>query len=411
MQIPEIQREFVGCHGERIDSYARAMPVVSSHGKQSLGNDGLSELPYSRSVEKKIGGRFDRDMVRRAVAYRHFPVASTHRSRSLFRDWRGSRDQSALWQWHLAPLSCVQGGRNDPVALAGCAADPVEPWRVAMSALGGATKAISLAEARRLGPRWVVQEKRDGIFARLCLNSQGRVGRGFSRSGREIEGHLLDGIRGALLGWPHAELIGELEAYTERSVMAIESRGQALVHLFDCLHDGSRSLIGEPYSRRRDAMCRMQAEVECYGPSAPWVVDSEGRAHERASGRYAETELRDWRVAPILPQSPIARIDLCWESHVLAGDGEGLVLVCLDAPIGARACKQKCKPSDTIDCEVREVEEKIVVCEWNGHAFKVYRGRQDVAVGDIVEVRHLGWYPNGVLPKHPSIVRVRRELH
>ena len=276
----------------------------------------------------------------------------------------------------------------------------------------GATKRADLAEARQLGRRWVVQEKKDGIYVRICLDSRGRVGHVFSRSEREVHRNQLSGIRGALLGRPHAELVGELEASTESACAAVKKRGQPLVHLFDCLHDGTHSLADRPYSARRDALYRMQSEVVNYGPDAPWLRDADGRARERDSGRYTHEKLTDWRVAPIVPQSPLASLGDAWE-RVKADDLEGLVLVNLDAKAGARASKLKLKPLETIDALVLTAARTTIVCTWNGHPFTVGRTRaaDGVAEGDVVEVRHAGWYDGSVTPRFPALVRVRRDLH
>jgi ATP-dependent DNA ligase len=268
----------------------------------------------------------------------------------------------------------------------------------------GATKHVTLSEARRLGSNWVVQEKVDGMYVRVCLNSRGRVDRVFSRSGAEVGRDLLEGIRGARLGRGHAELTGELEAHTESGNAAALARGQRLVHLFDCLHDGARSLVRSPYRERRDALWRMQSEVECYGPR---TTPAQPRA---TSGRYASSMVRDWRVAPIVPQAPLARLDALWDDVVRDRGGEGLVLVNLDAPAGAPASKLKCKPYETIDASAIHVSRTVVTCAWAGQPFNVQRGRHHVELGEVVEVRHAGWFGAGVVPRFPAIVRVRRDL-
>ena len=276
----------------------------------------------------------------------------------------------------------------------------------------GATKRADLADVRRLGRRWVVQEKKDGIYVRVCLDSRGRVGHVFTRSDGEVHRNQLSGIRGALLGRPHAELVGELEASTEAGIKAAADRGQPLVHLFDCLHDGTRSLASAPYHARRDALYRMQSEVVNYGPDAPWLRDADGRARERDSGRYTYEKLTDWRVAPIVPQSPLASLSDAWE-RVKSEDMEGLVLVNLDAKAGARNAKLKVKPYETIDALVVTAARTTIVCTWNGHPFTVGRTKaaDGVAEGDVAEVRHAGWYSGSVTPRFPALVRVRRDLH
>jgi hypothetical protein len=266
----------------------------------------------------------------------------------------------------------------------------------------GATKRVTLAEARQFGSRWVVQPKIDGQFVRLYLDGRGRVAKVFARSGAEVHRGLLDGILGAHLGRP-------LEAHTEAGNAAAARRGQRMVHLFDCLHDGVRSLVRAPYRDRRDALWRLQSEVVNYGQEAPWLRDEEGRAHDRSTGRYTYARLTDWRVAPIVPQAPLAALESEWE-RVKATDLEGLVLVNLDAPAGAPASKLKLKPLETIDATVLSVSRTTVTCAWNGCPFMVGRGRHIVDPGEIVEVRHAGWYGGAAVPRFPALVRVRRDL-
>lgn len=267
----------------------------------------------------------------------------------------------------------------------------------------GATKHVTLAAARALGPRWVVQEKVDGQFARLYLDGRGRVAKAFSRNEREVHPDQLRGILGAHLGRPHAELIGELEAHTESACKAVAERGQPLVHLFDCLHDGVRSLVDLPYHARRDTLYRMQSELEC-------TEDKRGDRKRAADGRFRAPRLTGWRVAPIIPQAPLSALERVWGDVVVDGEREGLVLVNLDARAGAPCSKLKCKPLETLDAVAVSVSRTTVTCQWRGRLFNLGRGRHHVEVGEAVEVRHCGWYEGGCLPRFPSIVRVRRDL-
>jgi hypothetical protein len=259
-------------------------------------------------------------------------------------------------------------------------------------AYAGATKAATLAAAATLGPRWVVQPKVDGIYVRLFLDGRGRVAGAATRAGLEVHRSQLDGILGQRIGWPLAELVGELVAC-----------GQPLVHLFDCVHDGRRSLTGDPYHARRDALWRMQSDVECASPRPEGPRDAR-------TGRYAARRLTGWRVAPIVPQAPLSALERLWGEVVVEGDGEGLVAVNLDAPAGARASKLKIKPWEGLDCDVVGVARTTVTCLWRGSPFVVARRWHEPAVGDVVEVRHSGWYAGGQTPKWPSLVRVRRDM-
>jgi len=266
----------------------------------------------------------------------------------------------------------------------------------------GATTPIALRDVARLGAGWAIQPKVDGILVHLHLNSRGRVGHVFMRRGAPAPRHLTGHLVGALLGAPHAELVGEFEAMTDAGEAAAVAGGFRRVHLFDCLHNGSRSLVREPYAARRDALWRLQSAVQCAAPDddprpAPWR-------------RYRDPVPPGWKLAPIVPQVAAGRASWAWEEWVKAVDGEGLVVVALGARAGARASKRKVKPWETLDCVVHEVGQRRVTCLWNGHPFTVYRGKHYVEPGNVVEVSHAGWYQRGVTPKFPRLIRVRRDL-
>jgi ATP-dependent DNA ligase len=262
----------------------------------------------------------------------------------------------------------------------------------------GATARTSLREVKALNPRrYAIQEKKDGCYVRLHLDAAGRVRLAFTRSEREVPAAQLGAIRGALIGRPHSVLIGELEAYTEAGSKAAAARGQAFVHLFDCLHDGEHSLERLPYRVRRDALWRAWVEAE--------VKSFTSRRDKR--GRFAR--LRDTALAPIVAQRPLAQLEDAWGEVVVDGEREGLVVVNLSAPAGARSSKLKCKPFETLDCRAVAVARTTVTLEWRGALFNAGRGRHHVEVGEVCEVRHAGWYASGC-PRFPALVRVRREL-
>lgn len=265
----------------------------------------------------------------------------------------------------------------------------------------GATKAVRLLDLERLPSSFVIQPKIDGVYVTLYLDGRGRVCRVFMRSGAEAPRHLVSHLLGALVGSPHAEVVGELEAMTDAGEAAA-ARGPRRVHLFDCTHDGERSMVRLPYRERRDALWRMQSAVQCATPD-----DDHRPAPYR---RYRDPVLPGWRLTPIVEQVPANRASWAWDAWVKESDGEGLVAVNLDAPVGRPASKLKCKPWESIDCRAVAVARTTVTCSWNGHLFNVSRGRHHVEVGDLVEVHIAGWYGTGVVPKFPAIVRIRRDL-
>ncbi len=267
----------------------------------------------------------------------------------------------------------------------------------------GATKRMALRDVAELGARFAVQPKKDGIYVRIYLDGRGRIARLFMRNGREVPAHLTSHLVGALVGAPCATVVGELEAMSERGEAAARC-GPRKVHLFDCLHDGERSLLRAPYRARRDALWRMSAKVQCEAPDddhrpMPWR-------------KYRDAIGAGWRLTPIVQQVAPRWARDAWEEWVVGPDegDEGLVVVDLEASVGARGAKGRVKTSETIDAVVVQVARTTLTCEYRGRYFNVARGKHYAEVGEVVEVRCDGFYETGVLPKFPSVIRVRREL-
>lgn len=319
--------------------------------------------------------------------------------------------------------------------------------RTRPSDYGGATARITRADAAKLGPRWVCQPKIDGAWVRIHLDGQGRIERLFTRSGLElaasgrrsetaaearrriraaraaacgkpltpyherrteprrvVEPGIADGLIGALVGAPGSVLVGEIEAFTEAGNRIAAANGHRRIHLFDVIRAGEEYVARQPYHVRRDALWRMQSEVECNGGE-----QVTGRARD-AEGCFVSPKVPGWRLTPIVPQWPASLVEVAWGDVVIDGEGEGLVLVNLDAGMGAKSSKIKCRPWETLDCPVVGVSRTTITATWCGHPFNVARGKHEPAVGDVVEVKHAGFYETGVTPKYPSLVRVRREL-
>jgi len=268
----------------------------------------------------------------------------------------------------------------------------------------------TIARDRRLA----VQPKIDGCYAELELDAAGRVAAVRSRTGRAI-GADLHQLDGELLGAPHSVLVGELEAHTEAGIRAASAlpRARPHVHLFDVLQVGRIPVGDLAYSHRRDALRRMRAELEAADLARPWTRDRTRRAHGD-SGRFVVALEHGWRRAPIVEQWPAHRAGQAWREVVELGGGEGLVAVRLDAPIGRRGAKTKCKQSHDIDCVVAEVSHSTARMVWTaaGRSFLVARAARaarDVEVGQVWTVRSDGWYDDGA-PKFPRLTSIRRDL-
>jgi len=318
----------------------------------------------------------------------------------------------------------------------------------------GAAGRIDLASARKLGPRWVAQEKIDGALVRVHLDGRGCIERLFTRGGTElvasgrrsetpaearariararaaacgkplspyrerqleprrlVEPGLVDDLVGAHVGWPGSVLVGELTAFTEAGNRVAACLGYRQVHLFDVIRAGDRYVAREPYHVRRDLLWRMQSEVECYGAREGWSRAHGGRARDLASGRFCEPKASGWRLTPIVPQVAASRVEELW-ADIERRDAEGIVLVNLDAPIGARRSKLKCKRTQTVDAVVISAgHPNIVLLDWGGRVFPQHTVKAPtLRRGDVVELVCDGFQEKSGLPRHSRVVRARADL-
>ncbi len=275
----------------------------------------------------------------------------------------------------------------------------------------GARGCIELADVLELGPRWAVQEKVDGSLAHVYLDGRGRIERLLSRSGRPFGAELAGHLVGAFVGWPGAVLVGELEVWTEAANRAAEERGYRVVHLFDAIRgEGGRYLGREPYRVRRDALWRSQSWAAQERGRGAFEVDAAGHAHDRL-GRFCRPVPRDWRLTPIVDQAAPAHAQALWE-RASVGQAEGLVVVALDAPIGRRGSKRKCKPGSEREAVVVAVDRKAAILDWRGIRFAVSARRRglELAPGAVVSFRHEGFYERSNVPRFARITRRRPDL-
>jgi ATP-dependent DNA ligase len=283
--------------------------------------------------------------------------------------------------------------------------------RAALLDYCGARGRVAITEVLRLDPRrWAVQEKHDGSLAHVYLDSRGRIERLLSRSGRAFGPELVGDLVGAFVGAPDSVLVGELEAWSEAAGRAVEERGYRVCHLFDAIRVGGRYLAREPYRVRRDWLYRGQSWAVQERGRAAFEVDGEGHAHDR-QGRFCRPVPRDWQLTPIVDQAAPAHAAELWE-RASVGGAEGLVAVALDAPIGRRGAKRKCKPTRSIDAVVETADRKAAIVRWGGGSFVVSaRARGlELVPGAVVEVLCDGFTERGSLPKHPRITRRRPDL-
>lgn len=258
--------------------------------------------------------------------------------------------------------------------------------------------------------RWAWQPKVDGCYARVSLDRRGRIVSVLSRAGAQIR--EAQDLLGLIAGAPDSVLHGELEAHTEAGERAAAARGWRALHLFDATRSGGRDVSALPYSERYGLLHRAHAELELAGRVSPWVDDDQGDAHSAKTGRYTRRIPRDVRRTPIVPMARgVSAGRELWRDHVERGGGEGLVAVRLDAPARGRGSKRKIKATDTIDCTVVAVDSSAAVLSYGGHSFAVSAKGAVLVPGQIVEVKHDGWYESSVTPRFARIVRTRVDLH
>jgi hypothetical protein len=256
--------------------------------------------------------------------------------------------------------------------------------------------------------RWAWSPKIDGVYARVSLDRRGRIANVLGRNGRPVA-DAADLI-GVLAGRPDSVLHGELEAHTEAGNRISSSRGWRALHLFDVTRHAGRDASWLGYSDRYDLLRRDREQLASAGFVNPWVSDDHGDAHDAATGRYCKAIPRDARRLPIVPLVRGSAESL-WRQFVEVEGGEGLVAVRLDAPARARGAKRKIKQTDTIDATVVAVDANAAVLTWRGHSFVVSARGATCTPGDVVEVKHDGWYEAGVTPRFARIVRNRHDLH
>jgi hypothetical protein len=267
-----------------------------------------------------------------------------------------------------------------------------------------------------LDSRWATMPKLDGVYCTATTDRAGRVANLLYRSGGLVSHGDADGLRGQYVGLPDATIVGELEAQTEASTRARATRGYALLHVFDVARLDGRSVASEPFSARYGLLHRWHAAVECYEPDVAtaehWRRDATGLPHD-VLGRFCKPQRGALRRLPIVPLHRGAGAALAlWSQFVERSGGEGVVACRLDAPLGRRGAKVKCRATDTIDCLVVDVGPRAARLAYRGRPFvlsSACKAAQGMQRGDVVEVRINGWTEAASLPKHPRIVRIRRD--
>ena len=292
----------------------------------------------------------------------------------------------------------------------------------------GAAGRMSIQDVLALGSGWGVMEKADGAYCHVYLDGRGCIERVLSRTGEPFPRSVVGDLLGCHVGAGDSVLCGEIECHTEAGNRAAEERGYRVIHLFDAIRVNGVYLAREPFRVRRDWLYRGQSWAENLGQRRHYRVEKLAgyisataaetpsddvptyRARSIASGRFCRAVPRTWERTPILPLLAPAKAGEIWERAV-EGQAEGVVAVRLDAKLGARRSKVKCKPLETIDAVVLQADPSGYVLRMRGSelVFATGRGGIDAQPDDVLEVAHEGWYTTGC-PRFARLVRRRPDL-
>jgi ATP-dependent DNA ligase len=276
----------------------------------------------------------------------------------------------------------------------------------------GATGRVTLDDAARLPPRYWFQEKKDGAYVTVRIDSTGRIASILTRSGKRLPSRLGAGLLGLRTCTRDSLLHGEIDGYTQAGMRRAEAQGHSNVHLFDCTRYNGRDIGGRSYRYRYGALQSHATQWEQTTDGRPWSVDGAGDAHD-SRGRYAKRTPSAWRRFPIVPLRHPRDLSELWTSVVDDGKREGLVAVDTTAPVRRRRAKLKIKHTDTLDAVVVRIEGKRTAVAWppqpDGHFVVCARTPLLYDVGDWVEITCNGFYEDG-LPRYPRITRTRLEM-
>jgi len=276
----------------------------------------------------------------------------------------------------------------------------------------GAAGCISLAEIKALGAAYSVQPKHDGCYSLITFDRTGSIGSIIMRSGDLAPASIRQDFAG--VRWaPDSVLVCELEAWTEAANRLAAGRGYRIATILDAQRVSGRDVTRAPYRERRDAVFRAESLLVQDDDDRPWVPDASGRAHDPTTGSFVRPVPRSWRRLPIVEQRPARAAEALWDDFVGRDGGEGICAINLDAPIGKRGSKLKCRASSVLDATVVRLSPSHAELRWAGGTFIVSRLSKigaDLSVGALVECKHDGFTERRGEPRHARLVRVRRDL-
>jgi len=280
-----------------------------------------------------------------------------------------------------------------------------------VSSYTGPQSRLALSRASKLGRNWLLMRKIDGCYVEVHTGDDGAITRLISRTGREYRDANALAMLGCVIMPGRSVLCGELEAHTEAGLAAAAARGYPLVHLFDALKIGGIQLADAPFAERDAALWRAwTANADRQGADRHWYDDRKGRAHKPGQWGCCKRVPLGYKRAPILETYGTHRLGELWDDVVLPGHAEGLVAVNRTAPVGPKRAKRKIKPHDTMDCIVLELfPKRILLRSFRGEFTCQWRGKR-LHRGQVVAVRHDGFYADERTPRFPRVDRARLDI-
>jgi len=101
---------------------------------------------------------------------------------------------------------------------------------------------------------WAAEEKRDGAWAEVKTDADGKIVSLRSRVGKPFTGDAANGLVGLPTSLPNSLLVGELETASQAATDRYRALGYRRIHIFDAPLIAGFDLTTKPYEDRRHAV-------------------------------------------------------------------------------------------------------------------------------------------------------------
>ncbi len=110
--------------------------------------------------------------------------------------------------------------------------------------------------------QWYAEEKRDGAWAEIKIDGDGKIVSLTSRVGKPFMGDHVAGLVGLQTELPNSTLVGELEAASEAATERYKALGYRRVHIFDAPFLCGYDLTDKAYQDRRQVLEQFVATMD-----------------------------------------------------------------------------------------------------------------------------------------------------